>query len=289
MEIRIGRDGFPYDAFAEFGEVVAPENGRMIAKSFTMHSCDVNDARLELNLGKYSGSVYFSDISLKCLDCDTEQNTNASFSITPEDWIYAVVADTVDFRDHSMALGDLFALKLELGADSKIYGNTDVSGQCFLRERAHIYGDLHYASPCIEQNNAFAKTKTISVFSKPIAGVPDIVSGIVPVSINLEESVTIPPGNYGMFYTNAGAKVFFISGTYTFQNFYTEPDVELSFNLRSGSVSIGIQKDVRFGDRNRFSIVDGNPSEIIWNVAGSNVGLGTDGLYFGKECVNFFL
>lgn len=282
VEIRIGRDGFPYDAFAEFGEVVATVNGRIITKSFTVHSGDAKDARLELNFGKYVGSVYFSDVSLKCLDCDTEQNTSASSSNAREDWNYAVVADTVDFRDNSMALGDLFASNLELGADSKIYGSMDVSGECFLRERAHIYGDLRYASPCVEQNNVFAKTKTASVISKPIAGISNITSGIVPVSVDSKESVTIPPGNYGIFYANTGAKVFFTSGTYTFQNFYTEPDVEFSFNLKSGPLSIGIQNDVRFGDRNHFSVTGGNPSEIAWNVAGLNVDLGTDGLYFGK-------
>lgn len=282
VEIRIGRDGFPYDAFAEFGEVVATANGRMISKSFTMHSGDAKDARLELNFGKYSGSVYFSDISLKCLDCDAEQNTSAGSSIAQEDWDYAVVADTVDFRDNSMALGDLFASNLELGADSKIYGSVDVSGQCFLRERARIYGDLRYASPCSEQNHVSAKTKTASVISKPIAGIENVASGIVPVLIASEESVTIPPGNYGIFYVNTGARVSFTSGTYAFQNFYTEPDVEFSFNLKSGPLSIGIQDDVRFGDRNHFFVTDGNPSEIAWNVAGANVELGTEGLYFGK-------
>ena len=36
---------------------------------------------------------------------------------------YVVIADTVDFSDNSMALGNIFGSKLELGAHSKIYGN----------------------------------------------------------------------------------------------------------------------------------------------------------------------
>ena len=36
VEVRIGRDGFPYDAFAEFGEVSATINGQMVTKTFKM-------------------------------------------------------------------------------------------------------------------------------------------------------------------------------------------------------------------------------------------------------------
>ncbi|HOG69540.1 MAG TPA: hypothetical protein PK366_09185, partial [Fibrobacteraceae bacterium] len=97
-----------------------------------------------------------------------------------------------------------------------------------------------------------------------------------------DESITLPPGNYGLFYANSRSKVRLSSGVYHFQSFYTEPDVEISIDLSSGPVSIGILNNVRFGDRNIFSIIGGNPSEISWNVVGNAVDLGTDGLYFGK-------
>ena len=64
VEVRIGRDGFPYDAFAEFGEVAATVNGRTVTKTFTMQSGNVSNARFEFNLGKNSGTVYLSDVSL---------------------------------------------------------------------------------------------------------------------------------------------------------------------------------------------------------------------------------
>lgn len=284
VEVRIGRDGFPYDAFAEFGEVAATVNGRIITKIFTMQSGNVNNARFEFNLGKHSGTVYLSDISLNCLDCSSgqnpgEDNSSATFA---SDWGYVVVADTIDFRDNSMALGGVFGQNVELGADTKIYGDVDVSNSCFLRERANISGNLHYSSPCNEQNNVFAKTKSTATLSKPVVEISNITVGVSPLSVGLDETKVLPPGNYGTFYVNARAKVHFSAGTYTFQNIFTEPDVEFSFDLTSGPISIGVLGNVRFGDRNTFSIANGNPSEILWNIAGENIDMGTDGLYFGK-------
>ena len=285
VEVRIGRDGFPYDAFAEFGEVSATINGQMVTKTFKMQSGNVSNARFEFNLGKYSSSVFVSDISLTCLDCNSSNEddyVDYSPIIASMDQGYVVIADTVDFRDYSMGLGDVFGAKLELGADAKIYGNVNVSGDCFLRERANINGDLFYTVPCKEQNNVSAKTRNKGSVLKPVVSIPNVSVGITPISVKLDESITLPPGNYGLFYANSRSKVRLSSGVYHFQNFYTEPDVEISFDLSSGPVSIGVLNNVRFGDRNRFSVIGGNPSEITWNIVGNAVDLGTDGLYYGK-------
>ena len=284
VEVRIGRDSFPYDAFAEFGEVAATVNGRTVTKTFTMQSGNVSNARFEFNLGKKSGTVYLSEVSLNCLDCGSSQNAvgNNSYATSVSDWGYVVVADTVDFRDYSMSLGDVFGQNLELGADSKIYGNVDASNHCFLRERANISGDLRYTSQCEEQNGVVAKTKSRATFSKPVVGIPNIVAGVIPVSVGLDQNIALSPNNYGAFYANARSNVHLTSGSYTFQNIFTEPEAELVFDLTSGPITINVLGNVRFGDRNTFSITGGNPSEILWNVAGEKVDMGTDGLYFGK-------
>ena len=285
VEVRIGRDGFPYDAFAEFGEVSATINGQMVTKTFKMQSGNVSNARFEFNLGKYSSSVFVSDISLTCLDCNSSNEddyVDYSPIIASMDQGYVVIADTVDFRDYSMGLGNIFGSKLELGANSKIYGDVDVSGDCLLRERANINGNLFYTTPCTEQNNVSAKTRNKGSVSKPIVNLANVSVGITPISVKLDESITLPPGNYGLFYANSRSKVRLSSGVYHFQNFYTEPDVEISFDLSSGPVSIGVLNNVRFGDRNRFSVIGGNPSEITWNIVGNAVDLGTDGLYYGN-------
>lgn len=284
-EIRIGRDGAPYDAFAEFGEIAATVNGRVITKTFKMGSGSVDNARLEFNLGKGSGTFYFSDVSLTCLDCGSnpQYTTGSDVTVDFNDILdYAVIADEVDFRDDSKALGDIFGSKLELGADTKIYGNVESSNECKLRVRAYVSGDLQYGHPCSEQPGVIAVSKKQASLVKPVIALPEFSTGVEPISVNLDESVILPPGNYGTFYANARSKVTLSSGSYTFQSFFTEPDAQFSFDMTSGPVSIAVAGNVRFGDRNRFAIIDGSPNEISWNIAGSSVKLGTDGLYFGS-------
>ena len=284
-EIRIGRDGAPYDAFAEFGEIAATVNGRVVTKTFTMNSGNVDNARLEFNLGKSAGTVYFSDVSLSCLDCGSnpQHTTGSDVTVDFNDILdYAVIADEVDFRPYSMALGDVFGAKLQLGADSKIYGNVDASNECTLNERAYMEGNLQYGNPCMEQNNVIASSKKQASLVKPVVALPEFSAGVEPISVNLDESVILPPGNYGTFYANARSKVTLSSGSYTFQSFFTEPDVNFTFDMTSGPVSIAVAGNVRFGDRNRFAIIGGAPNEISWKIAGSSVKLGTDGLYFGS-------
>lgn len=284
-EIRIGRDGFPYDAFAEFGEVVATVNGREVTKTFKMNSGNVSNARLEFNFGKGSGSVYFSDVSLNCLDCGITSNVESpkpGVSNTSVPNGFVVVADEVDFRDYSMALGDVFGSKLELGADSKIYGDVSVSSECFLRERAFVQGSLHQSVECTEQNGISTSSRISETLQKPSVTVPKMSVGVVPVSVDMDGTLQLSSGSYGAFYANTRAKIHLSSGSYTFQNFYTEPDVEFTFDMSSGPISINVAGDVRFGDRNQFTISGGNPSEITWNIAGAAVDLGTDGLYYGR-------
>lgn len=290
VEVRVGRDGAPYDAFAEFGEIAATVNGRVVTKTFTMNSGNVDNARLEFNLGKSAGTVYFSDVSLSCLDC------GSSAQIGPEQQSpadvhkilnYAVVADEIDFRDYSMALGDVFGAKIKLGADTKIYGDVESSNTCDLRVRAYVFGDLLYSNPCTEQIGVIVESRKQVSLAKPIVVFPDFSAGVEPISVNLDESVILPPGNYGTFYANARSKVTLSSGSYTFQSFFTEPDVQFTFDMTSGPVSIAVAGNVRFGDRNRFAIIGGSPNEISWNIAGSSVKLGTDGLYFGSIIAPF--
>lgn len=284
-EIRIGRDGFPYDAFADFGEVVASVNGREITKTFKMNSGNVSNARLEFNFGKSSGLVYFSNVSLNCLDCGAvpvvSVDPSGKFSSATA-LNYVVVAEEVDLRDASMALGNIFGTKLELGVESVVYGDVDASRECFLRDRSRVDGNLRYAVPCTEQKNVVAKSMSLARVEKPIVGLPEVGYGVAPVSVGLDETISLPPGKYGVFYANARAKVRLSSGVYSFQKIFIEPDVEMNFDLCSGPISISVATDVRFGDRNHLDVSGGNPSEISWNIAGSTVDFGTDGKYFGK-------
>lgn len=277
FNVRVGRNRFPYDAFAEFGEITASA-GRQITKTFTLPDDDVSEARIEFNLGKSSGLVQISNVSLNCIDChDLSEFEN---TLTTD---YVLVADTIDLRDRTMLLGKIFGEKFELGADAKIYGDLEVKGDCFLRERSRVEGSLQAKIPCAKQNGIFiSNSQPFSENSKPAAKISFTTSGIIPVSVEIGDSQNISPGSYGVFYANAKSKVHFSSGFYSFESLYSEPDAEFSFDLTKGPIFIQILGTVRLGDRNQFTVLNGNPSEIQWNVAGESIKFGTDGRFFGK-------
>lgn len=283
VDVRIGRNGFPYDAFAEFGEIGVTANERELSRTFTMNSGNVTDARFEFNLGKYSGAISISNVQLTCLDCSNQSTPSAEVTaLSVSEWNYVIAADTVHLADDFKALGNVFGADFQLGADSKIDGDVAVSGNCFLRERAVVAGTLRSAKSCVEQNSVVAGAKESASALKPEVKISEVAAGISPISVGIGESLTLASGNYGIFYANAKARVKLISGVYNFQKFYTEPGVEFSFDLNNGPIWIGVQNDIRFGDRNQFRLLGGNPSEITWNVTGKKVDFGTDGLYFGK-------
>lgn len=288
VNVRIAREGFPYDAFAEFGTPSATIDGKTYTKIFTMQSGSVENARFEINMGKLAGIIQISDISLSCLDCsesgvsteaDIVNDNPNTYGINSE---YLVYVDTLDMRDRSMALGDVFASKLELGVDSKVYGSVDAAKECFLKERANIKGNLRYTNVCTEQNNVQVLSKSQFSLKKDKINVSDISQGTTPVSATFDESLVIEVGAYSALYANTRSKLKFKSGTYSFEQIYTEPDVKFDFDLSNGPITINVLNNVRFGDRNHFSVIGGNPSEISWNIVGNSVDLGTDGLYFGK-------
>ena len=281
VEVRIGRDGFPYDAFGEFGTVTATVAGKTYTKQFEMSSADVSNARFEFNVGKYSGSVYISDVSLTCLDCseNTSDETTTEVAGSSE---RLLDADTVSLADNTKTLGgDIYGTVLEFGADSKVYGNAGAAS-CTLRERATVTGSFTSPVSCTEQNGISIGTRITGTLSRDTLSVASITQGTEIISIGLDESRTLSPGTYGAFYANARSTVEFSSGEYVFSNFYTEPDVSLVFDLSDGPITIAVVDGVRFGDRNVSTISGGNPSEISWLVGSGDVNFGTDGKYFGK-------
>ena len=194
---------------------------------------------------------------------------------------YIAIADTLEFSDNSMALGDVFAKSFQLGADSKIYGNADVSSECNLRAKSLITGDLRYKNPCNTQTGATAaSTKQVSL-EKPTLASPTLAFSDSAKAVNISKSETLPPGEYGNLSAKKRAKIKFTSGLYKFQSIHTDPNVELSFDLTSGPITIDVASDVHFGNKCLFAINGGNPSEITWNIAGKSIKMGTDGLYFG--------
>ncbi|MDR0517836.1 MAG: hypothetical protein LBH25_12405 [Fibromonadaceae bacterium] len=198
---------------------------------------------------------------------------------------YLIAADTVFLSDYTKTLGGtVYGNDIEIGADAKVYGSVSAGSKCFLRERASISDTLSYSfsSPCSRQNGIaigkeisgraeYSKTETAS-FS----------AGGQNISVSIGADYAIPPGSHGSLMIDARSSVRLQSGTYAFSSVHTEPDVKWVFDLSNGPAKIYVADGIRFADRNAFSIVGGNPSEIEWIVAGGNLDLGTDGKFFGR-------
>lgn len=223
----------------------------------------------------------FNDLVASTNHSDGSTFQNKDSQKNPINSDYIIIADTIDISDNSMILGDVFGTRFQLGADSKIYGNVDASNGCTLRAKSHITGNLRYGDPCNSETGATAASTKQVALTKPSVASPAIVFGDSAKAINISKSETLPPGEYGTLNAKKRAKIKFSSGSYKFQSIHTDPNVQLSFDLTAGPITIDVASDVYFGNKCQFAINGGNPSEITWNVAGKSVKMGTDGLYFG--------
>ena len=195
---------------------------------------------------------------------------------------FLVIADSISISNNSMILGNIFGTKFQLGAESKIYGNVDASNGCTLRAKSHITGNLRYGDPCNSETGATAASMKQISLEKPPTIFPSLTFSDSLKLIKLSKSETIIPGEYGNFNVKSKIKVTLSSGTYSFQNFKTEPNVQLIFDMESGPITINVANDVIWGNRTNFKINGGNPSEITWNIAGKSVKMGSDGLFYGS-------
>ncbi len=144
---------------------------------------------------------------------------------------YVVIADAVDFRDYyNWDLAMCLEQSWNWGQMQRFMVMLMFLAIVSCVSEQVLMSDLFYTVPCKEQNNVSAKTRNKGSVFVSVVSIPNVSVGITPISVKLDESITLPPGNYGLFYANSRSKVRLSSGVYHFQNFYTEPDVEISFD-----------------------------------------------------------
>jgi len=196
---------------------------------------------------------------------------------------YLISADTVMISDQTKTLGgDIYGNVLEIGADTKIYGNAAANTKCFLRERASISGTMSFPASCTKQNGIVIGKETKEKTNYSHTAIESLSAGSQSKSVAIGADEQLLPGAYGNLHADARSTVNLKSGSYTFSNIHTEPDVKWVFDLSNGPVKIYVLDGVRFADRNTFSITGGNPSEIEWHIASGVVDIGTDGKFFGR-------
>jgi predicted outer membrane repeat protein len=196
---------------------------------------------------------------------------------------YLISADTVMISDQTKTLGgDIYGNILEIGADTKIYGNVAANTKCFLRERANISGTMSFPASCSKQNGIAIGKEIKEKTDYSHTAIGNLPAGSQNKSIATGANEQLSPGAYNSLRVDARSTVRLKSGSYAFSNIHTEPDVKWVFDLSNGPVKIYVLNGVRFADRNVFSITSGNPSEIEWIVADGSIDIGTDGKFFGR-------
>jgi hypothetical protein len=203
-------------------------------------------------------------------------------SATPLSY-YLISADTIFLSDYTKTLGgDIYGDFLEIGADAKIYGNVTASTKCFLRERVNISDTLNYFSSCTKQNGIMIGKEIHRKTEYTHSEVNGTSAGNMDKSVAIGTDEFLFPGAYRSLAVDARSTIRMQSGSYVFSSIYTEPDVKWAFDLSNGPVKIYVLDGIRFADRNSFSIIGGNPSEIEWHIAGGAIDIGTDGKFFGR-------
>jgi len=196
---------------------------------------------------------------------------------------YLISADTVMLSDQTKTLGgDIYGNVLEIGADTKIYGNVAANTKCFLRERASISGTMSFPVSCTKQNGIAIGKEVKERTDYSHTAIESISAGFQSKSVAIGADETILPGAYGALRIDARSTVRLQSGSYVFSSIHTEPDAKWAFDLGNGPIKIYVLDGARFADRNVFSITGGNPSEIEWHIASGYVDIGTDGKFFGR-------
>ena len=196
---------------------------------------------------------------------------------------YLIAADTVAISDYTKTLGGgIYGNTLEIGADAKIYGSVAVGTKCFLRERSSISDTLVSPIPCNKQNGIAVGKEINKKNEYSHSEIEFFSSGSQDKFVAIGTDERLQPGAYGSLRIDARSTVRLQSGSYAFSSIHTEPDVNWIFDLSNGPARIYVLDGIRFADRNVFSIIGGNPSEIEWNVAGGYIDIGTDGKFFGR-------
>ena len=294
INARIGRESFPYDAFAEFGEVTASLSGKDVTKRFTMQSGDVSNARFEFNVGKYTGDVQISDVSITCLDCLGGDVDNPG--AVPDDGVkasdrdYVVIANELNIQDRGRVLGDVFSKKVLFGNDNKIFGNVDAGEECNIGHNNEVQYNLRSAIECDIGYNFRASSVEKKKVSPVLPELYEWFYGEEDLLIGDNQTVEIGEngeGEYGSLRVMNNATIKIKSGVYSFTSVYTNSNTKWELDLSDGEIYIFVKDGLRFGNGTQVSITGGPVNDVAWYVESGEISIEPDskilGHFYGPE------
>lgn len=287
INARIGRESFPYDAFAEFAEITASFSGKEVTKQFTMLSGDVSNARFEFNVGKYTGDIQISDVSITCLDClgGGEDNLDNVIDggVDASDRDYIVIANELNIQDRGRVLGDVYSKKLLFGNDNKVFGNVDAGETCNIGHNNEIQYNLRSVKECVTGYNFRAS----SIENKNVNPVlPDMIEWTYgEENLLIRDNETTELGNrggeYGSLKVMNNATIKMKSGIYSFSSIYTNVNTKWDVDLSEGEVYIFVKNGIRFGNGTQISIRGGPVNHLVWYIESGEISVEPDSKILG--------
>ncbi|MEO6095648.1 MAG: hypothetical protein ABIW76_08200 [Fibrobacteria bacterium] len=176
---------------------------------------------------------------------------------------------------------------VEVGADGAIRGNVDAGGNLLLRSRAHVFGNVHVTGSLTRQDNTYVEGDVVTGSAITACSIPQqgtIPVGSQDVNLNVGQSLTLNPGNYGGVHAYANATLTLKAGTYNLKSLVLEPDVKVILNTSTGPIDIKVRDNLAFGDRFNMSFqTTGLASQVnIYSHQASPLRLGTDSRFVGR-------
>lgn len=175
---------------------------------------------------------------------------------------------------------------VELGCNGLVQDDLVSGGDCFLRERAKVEGNVASIQKLFKQNNVIinGSQRVFADILLPEMGNTDVAHGENSIVVNNNEIVTLEPGKYKDIRVYSNARVIIKPGEYHSSTFVIEPDVEIYYSAGNGkSTDFVVENEFRVGDRvTAHFITETIPLSVkIYSAQESPLRIGTDCIFYG--------
>jgi len=114
--------------------------------------------------------------------------------------------------------------------------------------------------------------------------VVDVTAAGEDVKVEKDETLSLPPGDYGKLEVKERATLNLSAGNYTFERIDVKKDATLNLDVSGGPIVIRVEKNVDLHERVVMRST-GAASDILFAVAGNHVHLKKEGVYLGTFVV----
>ncbi|MFO8009481.1 MAG: PKD domain-containing protein [Dehalococcoidia bacterium] len=177
---------------------------------------------------------------------------------------------------------------VELNNRAAVGGSVTSGGDVELKNKASVAGDVTAAGVVTLKNNAtVGGTVTEGAAPPEIPAVTPVevavTAGGEDVTVDKNDTLTLPPGNYGKLTVKQNAALTLSSGTYAFDSIELAKNGTLNLDVSDGTILIDVPGDVEMKQNVQMAIVSasGDASDVLVRIGGGSVKLHNGGTYVG--------